>query len=438
MRAPDAAGGDIRAAFDAETRALIAARFPVAGALFLALMAIAYGIEWLYFPDRWQPLSLCYAAFVVIVVACNAALRAWPRAGIEVALFSGVALAFTLVAYLALVHRSAELILLAMIGFLTGEVVQFPWGARGQMLAALGAIAAYLWSLHLGAVPALPLPYGLFALSSHALMTIFGARLLESYRYAAFREAAESDHHAAESARASAAKSEFLATVSHELRTPLNIIVGYTDLMLEGAFTSPAEQHDALSRIHQQSRQLLDLIQSMLDLNRMEAGGISLVVEEFPVADALDNLRDGLPGVWCRPGVVLRWESHDAAAPMQSDRGKVELILRNLIHNALKYTSHGSVTVRAAADRHGGRVDFSVIDTGEGIAAEDLSGIFDMFRQGSNGPPRGGGVGLGLYLVKRLTDALGGTIAVDSRPGSGSRFTVTLPLVAQGKQGVGG
>jgi anti-sigma regulatory factor (Ser/Thr protein kinase) len=203
----------------------------------------------------------------------------------------------------------------------------------------------------------------------------------------------------------------------------LNIIVGYTDLLLEGAFPSEAEQLDAMSRIHQQSRQLLDLIQSMLDLNRMEAGGISLVFEEFPIAAALDSLRNGLPTAWCRPGVALRWEAQDTAAPMHSDRGKVELILRNLLHNALKYTSHGSVTVRALPDRHRGRVDFSVIDTGDGIAPEDLAGIFDMFRQGTSGPPRGGGVGLGLYLVKRLTDALGGTIAVDSRPGAGSSFT---------------
>lgn len=430
MRADNGAIGDIRAAYEEETRALVAARFPIAGGLFLALMAIAYVIEWLYFPQRWLPLSLCYAAFIAIVLACLTALRLWPEAGLEVAQASGIGLGFALATYLALVHGSAELTLLAMIGFLTGEVVQFPWGARGQALAALGAIAAYVWALYLGAVASLPLPYGLFALCSHALMTILGARLMEAYRFAAFSEAVESDRHAAESARASAAKSEFLATVSHELRTPLNIIVGYTDLMLEGAFPNQAEQHDALSRIHQQSRQLLDLIQSMLDLNRMEAGGVSLVVEDFPIARALDNLRDSLPASWCRPGVALHWETLDAAVAMHSDRGKVELILRNLIHNALKYTSHGSVTVRTRTDRAVGRVDFSVIDTGEGIAAEDIAGIFDMFRQGTNGPPRGGGVGLGLYLVKRLTDALGGTVAVDSRPGSGSHFTVTLPLMA--------
>lgn len=428
--APGVALHDVRAAYLAETRQLITARFPIAGTLFLAFMAVAYVIEWLYFPARWLPLSLCYLGFAAIILASNRAIRRWPRVGLEVALAGSVALAFALAGYLALVHGSGELALLAMIGLLTGEVVQFPWGARGQILAALSAVAAYLWALDIGAVPVLPLPYGLFALGSHAAMTVLGAQLLESYRFAAFREAAESARHAAESARASAAKSEFLATVSHELRTPLNIIVGYTDLLLEGAFPGVDEQRDALGRIHQQSRQLLDLIQSMLDLNRMEAGGISLVYEEFPVAAALASLRDGLPSSWCRSGVALRWDAPDTAAAMHSDRGKLELILRNLVHNALKYTSHGSVTVRALPDRGRGRVDFSVIDTGDGIAPEDLAGIFDMFRQGSSGPPRGGGVGLGLYLVKRLTDALGGTIAVDSRPGAGSKFTVSLPLVA--------
>jgi signal transduction histidine kinase len=128
--------------------------------------------------------------------------------------------------------------------------------------------------------------------------------------------------------------------------------------------------------------------------------------------------------------VALRWEAQDTAAPMHSDRGKVELILRNLLHNALKYTSHGSVTVRALPDRHRGRVDFSVIDTGVGIAPEDLAGIFDMFRQGTTGPPRGGGVGLGLYIVRRLLGELGGTVEVDSTPGEGTTFRVWVPLRA--------
>lgn len=416
-------------AYQATTRALVAARFPIAGAIFLALMAAAYSIEWLYFPQRWLPLSLCYLGFVLIVVVSTGLMWRVPRRAIGIALGGSVCLSFALAAYLALVQRNAELTLLAMIGFLTGQVVQFPWGARGQALATLGAIAAYLWALEVGATASLPVPYGLFALAAHALMTVIGAQLLDTYRYKAFREAAEAARHAAESQRANAAKSEFLATVSHELRTPLNIIVGYTDLLLEGAFGERVDQLDALGRIQQQSRQLLDLIQSMLDLNRMEAGGVSLVVEEFSLGGALDNLRTSLPATWCKPGVVLTWDAHDVAATtMRSDRGKLEMILRNLIHNALKYTESGSVTVSAHADHGLGRVRFAVADTGQGIDAADLSGIFEMFRQGSNGPPRGGGVGLGLYIAKQLTDALGGEIRVSSQLGAGAQFTVQLPL----------
>ena len=171
-----------------------------------------------------------------------------------------------------------------MIGFLTGEVVQFPWGARGQMFAALSGVRLRLGPAHrrgAGVAVAVRAVRPRLACDDddrrRAAPRVLSLRRLSRSR--------RSDHHAAESARASAAKSEFLATVSHELRTPLNIIVGYTDLLLEGAFGEPGEQLDALSRIHQQSRQLLDLIQSMLDINRIEAGGISLVGRGVPVAD---------------------------------------------------------------------------------------------------------------------------------------------------------
>ena len=411
---------NIDAAYREDTRRLIANRFPIAGCIFLGLMAIAYGIEWSYYPERFWSLLLCYGAFAAVLVASVLALRWQPRHALAIVVGGSIAIAFLIAAYLALVQGSAELCLLAMIGLLTGEVVQFPWGVRGQVSATIAAFAAYLWSLHAGAAPALPVAYGIFALASHAVMTIIGAELLESYRLTAYREAAES-------ARANAAKGEFLATVSHELRTPLNIIVGYTELLLDGAFEQRSEEVDALTRIRYSSRQLLDLIQSMLDLNRIESGGISLAVEEFQVASAIDSLRAGLPANWCKPGVALAWDTDAVQARMRSDRGKLEMILRNLIHNALKYTEHGAVTVSARSKADA--VDFVVADTGQGIHADDLDRIFEMFRQGSNGgPPRGGGVGLGLYIVKQLAGALGGTVRVDSNPGTGSRFTVSLPL----------
>lgn len=413
---------DVEAAYREETRRLIAHRFPIAGAMFLLLMGMAYAIEAFYFPQRWRPLSLCYGAFVAIFAVLIAVLRRLPKYALAIAMLGSVAIAFTTAAYLALVQHSAELCLLAMIGLLTGQVVQFPWGVRGQVVATIGVVAAYLWALQVGAVKTLPVPYGMFALGSHALMTIIGAQLLDSYRLTAFREAAES-------ARANAAKGDFLATVSHEVRTPLNIIVGYTDLLLENAFEERTEQLDALGRIHQSARQLLDLIQSMLDINRIEGGGVPLLVEEFQIASALNGVRGTLPANWYKPGVELLWEAGDTSTRMRSDRGKLEMILRNLIHNALKYTENGSVSVSARADGDSHRVEFVVADTGQGIHADDLERIFEMFRQGSNGgPPRGGGVGLGLYIVKQLAHALDGEIRVDSRQGAGSRFTLSLPL----------
>jgi signal transduction histidine kinase len=409
-------------AYRRETGALIAARLPISTAIFLGFMAVAYVIEWLYFPSRWLPLTLCYALFAASSVVGLRLVRAHPQSAVPIAVLLSVWLAFCLTAYLALVHRSGELCLFGLIGFLTGVVVQFPWGVAGQVVVCAGVLLAHGLSLLTGLQNALPIPYGTFALVTHASMTILGAQLLDRYRFSAFREAAES-------ARANATKSEFLATVSHELRTPLNIILGYTDLLIEGAFDNEPERHDALLRVRQQSRQLLDLIQSMLDLNRIEAGGIQLVLETFAVAELLDHLRRNLPLNWAKAGVELRWEDAVPELTMRSDRGKLESILRNLIHNALKYTESGRVTVTAEQDGTA-RVRFTVSDTGQGIAREDLTRIFEMFGQGNSGPPRGGGVGLGLYIVSRLTSVLGGRIDVDSRLGAGSRFTVAVPLEA--------
>jgi signal transduction histidine kinase len=113
---------------------------------------------------------------------------------------------------------------------------------------------------------------------------------------------------------------------------------------------------------------------------------------------------------------------------MHSDRSKIEMIIRNLIHNALKYTDQGKVTVELDAEATPGHLCITVRDTGIGIAAADMPVLFEMFSQSSSDVPRDGGVGLGLYIVKRLTDVLGGRVSVDSTRGGGSTFVVVLPL----------
>jgi signal transduction histidine kinase len=249
-------------------------------------------------------------------------------------------------------------------------------------------------------------------IANQAAMALENARLIEEAR------------------AANRAKSEFIATVSHELRTPLSVILGYTDLLLEGAFGTLTEQADVVQRIRQQSTQLLDLIQPMLDLSRFEARGIPAVTsDEFRIDELFESLQLSIPSSWSKPGVYLLW--HAPIGPdvvIRTDRAKLEMILRNLIHNALKYTEQGEVSLSIDSAIEPGWVRFAVTDTGPGIAPQDLPAIFEMFAQAGTELPRGGGVGLGLYIVKRLTEMLGGHVHVESQPGSGTTFTVVLPI----------
>jgi signal transduction histidine kinase len=225
---------------------------------------------------------------------------------------------------------------------------------------------------------------------------------------------------------ASRLKSEFIGTMSHELRSPLNVVIGYVDLLIEGDMGAlTAEQRDALERVRQHALQLLELIQETLDLNRLEAGLLPLTVETFTLREFLDDVKDSIPADWMKRNVALVWDLPSSPTVMRSDRGKLKKVLRNLIHNALKFTDHGAVTVQAQADN--GWVEFAVADTGIGISAEFLPVIFEMFRQVDGSTTRRyGGVGLGLYIVKQLVRGMGGEVTVTSTPGTGSIFRVRL------------
>jgi PAS domain S-box-containing protein len=226
--------------------------------------------------------------------------------------------------------------------------------------------------------------------------------------------------------RANRLKSEFVATMSHELRTPLNIILGYQDLLLDETFGElTPEQRDALERSERNARALLELISATLDLSRLESGRLPIDLHEFDPAAVLRELELESRDLALFPGVVLEWRIPAYLPRLYSDAAKLKVVLKNLLGNAAKYTHAGRITVSAAA-RDGG-VEFAVADTGIGIAPELLPAIFEAFRQVGDGVPLQGGVGLGLYIVRRLLAELGGSVDVESAPGSGSTFRVFVP-----------
>ncbi len=414
-------------------RRLTASRVPLAVFTFLLVMTVGNVLDGIFQPQHAPDLLLTYGVCLLIGAIHVFIVWRFPTTTIVVAVLGANVAALAIVGFATWVHGNAEMCALMLSVLLAGVVLLYPFDLVGQVTASAGGVVGYVFGLHYGMVPALPAPYGICGLLMAAAIVTLGARLMDTHRFAAYREATHQTALARENGRlmeharqANEAKSDFLATVSHELRTPLSTILGYTDLLLDGTLDEPAEQHGTLQRIRQQATEVVDMFQGMLDLNRLEAGGISFVVDTFQVHDIIDALRDSLPAAWYKHGVHLDWRVPDEAMHVHSDRTKIEMILRNLIHNALKYTQEGTVTVTAAAAEPRS-VRFVVSDTGEGMARDDLLRIFEMFAQG-RGAPRDSGVGLGLYIVKRLTEALGGRVSVESQPGAGTSFSILLPL----------
>jgi PAS domain S-box-containing protein len=223
-------------------------------------------------------------------------------------------------------------------------------------------------------------------------------------------------------------KSEFVAMMSHELRTPLNAIIGYGDLLLEGAFGDlSSDQGEVLGRQQRASRDLLRLITDILDLSRLESGRAALRLEPVAPAHLLEEMDAETRHLQRPHEVTVRFAVDPCVPSLVTDAAKLKVVLKNLLANALKFTEQGSIEVNARGDGDGG-IAIVVTDTGIGIPAEHLDLIFEPFRQAHSATPRGhGGVGLGLYIVRRVVEILGGTVAVESEVGRGSTFRVWLP-----------
>jgi PAS domain S-box-containing protein len=230
--------------------------------------------------------------------------------------------------------------------------------------------------------------------------------------------------------RAYRLKSEFLASMSHELRTPINVILGYTSLARERIYGElTGRQEEALDKIYTTSQHLLDLINDILDLSRIEAGRMPVHLERVSLADVIRELSATMEPMLLRKRIKFETIVEASLPWLQTDRTKVKQILLNLLSNAIKFTHQGGITVRAGPAPQDGRVRITVEDTGIGIRPDHLEMIFDDFRQVDQSRTREyGGTGLGLSITKKLLTLLGGVISVESEFGKGTRFTVDLPL----------
>ena len=231
-----------------------------------------------------------------------------------------------------------------------------------------------------------------------------------------------------EAERANRAKNDFLAVMSHELRTPLNAIIGYGSLLRDG-IPDPATpgQHKQIERIGASAKHLLALIDEVLTLSRLELGRERITPTTIGVATLVEEAAAMMEPEARKKGLTLLIDVPEPDVTTVTDAGKLRQALVNLLGNAVKFTDHGEVIIRARADTAVDEVVFEVVDTGIGISEEDLPRVFDAFWQVDQAPTRRvGGTGLGLHVTRRLVRLLGGDVSAQSVPGEGSCFTIRV------------
>ncbi len=236
-------------------------------------------------------------------------------------------------------------------------------------------------------------------------------------------------------------KDEFLAQVSHELRTPLNSILGFTKLILDGHSRNAEEDRELLRDVYSSGQHLLSLVNDLLDIARLEAGKITLHLEDINPRHVLDSTLPLVAVQAAEKGVQLRDETLEMNLPhVRADEVRFRQVLLNLLSNAVKFTTRGSIIVRAHASKPQGFLRIEVEDTGIGIQLAERELVFQKFVQGSGGKSRSSeGTGLGLAIARRLVEMMGGEIGLESGAGGeGTRAWFTLPLSAGLSNSAGG
>ena len=227
---------------------------------------------------------------------------------------------------------------------------------------------------------------------------------------------------------ASKHKSQFLANMSHELRTPLNAILGYTELIVDGVYgEAPEKMQATLKRITANGKHLLGLINDVLDLSKIEAGQLTLELDDYSMKDVVHSVYGAVEPLAADKKLAFKAEVAPDLPQGRGDERRLTQVLLNLVGNAIKFTDVGEVAIKASANN--GHYSVSVSDTGPGISEADQSKLFQEFQQADNSITRKkGGTGLGLAISKRIVEMHGGQIRLESQLGKGSTFSITLPI----------
>ena len=417
---------DLNRQHDQELERLALRRLPLAMGILMLFIGGALPIELYFYPARLQPYLAVYACELAVCAFAWLVARRWPDRARVTATVWGSLIGLCVAIYYPIVQGDATLAMAALICLVTAIPATLPFNARHQLAMGGACMASFFGILVWGLPMSLPWQYTFIAFVAVLTTSTIGARTIARFRWEAFeREATLRLAH--DQLRIALGRAEdivemrarLVANVSHELRTPLNVIVGYTDMLLEPNLDG-ATLADTAPRIRHYAVSLEALVGELLDLSRLTCGKVDLNLEPVELGPLLAEVARAARATLRGKPVTV--DVRCDAARFVSDRMRLQQILNNLATNAAKFTDEGSIAIAAHPD--GDAVAFTVRDSGCGIPASQHEAIFDAFEQGNarrDGAATGNGIGLGLAIVRQLTDLLGGTVGLASTPGRDRR-----------------
>ena len=427
-----------------QLRQLFVPRLRIALAAVLSVVTAFVLVDEFVLLRQAPALRYVHIAQISVIAAALGLLRsAGVRARVDAFAFLMISFVYVSAAATGVVVADRETPAIMFTAISMGTAVVLPWSSALQLASVTVGAAALLWNFISieGALvgPAIP-PFVGVVVSFLVSVVIVGRldreRRIKMQLDSQLRSSQDQLQRAVEELQSEGRVRElFLANMSHELRTPLNVILGYLEMVLDGAFGDLAvEQREVVEIAEMRSRDLLSLMETTLEISRYESRGIPLRVESRDLAEWWEEMRRDLTAQAPKPGVEVSWYCVGHLPLAETDWSKLAIVVSNLVTNAVKYTEEGAVRVEAKGARD--EIEIVVSDTGIGMTRAAQEKVFEPFEQVSGAAHNG--VGLGLYIVRRLIDALGGEIHVDSDVGQGSTFRVRVPCQATPQRAAAG